>query len=105
MRLHLLARLKDAGARRTTTPVVRENPARLTVVDFAEGARQAHRHVEPTRAAKARDLLATNGHLIGAQTPPRTRGNPDAWEDIIDWGTQLVSEMAAGSSPYLAGRA
>jgi DNA-binding transcriptional ArsR family regulator len=61
--------------------------------------------VRRVEANKARDLLAANCHSIGAQTPPRTRGNPDAWEDIIDWGTRLVSEMATGSSPYWTRRA
>lgn len=61
--------------------------------------------VRRVEASKARDLLVASCHSIGAQTPPQTRGNPDAWEDIIEWGTQLASELAAGSSPYLTGRA
>ena len=56
--------------------------------------------VRRVEASKAQDRLTANCHSIGAGTPPWTRGNPDAWEDIIDWGTQLVSEMATGSLPY-----
>jgi len=72
----------------------------LTFLDLAslENASAAVKRVE---ANKHHEELRRLADAIWLDTPPLTRGNPEAWEDLMSWATRVAAELAAGTSPAL----
>ena len=50
---------------------------------------------------KRRELLRKLADELWLDTPPITRGNPAAWEDLMSWATRSAQELSAGVSPAL----
>lgn len=58
----------------------------------------------PVRRVEAntrREAIAPIAERLWLDTPPSTRGEPEAWQALVDWGVAQVSELAAGTSPAL----
>lgn len=53
--------------------------------------------VRRVEANKLRDHLAESAQRVDLESPPPTRGVPDAWERILAWGSQQMREIAGGS--------
>ena len=72
----------------------------LSFLDLAslENASASVRRVE---ANKRREELRRLANAIWLDTPPVTRGNPKAWEELMSWATRVAAELAAGTSPAL----
>jgi len=72
----------------------------LSLLDLAslENASAGVRRVE---ANKRREELQRLADAIWLDTPPVTRGNPKAWEELMSWSTRVASQLAAGTSPAL----
>ncbi len=70
----------------------------LIFLDLArlEDASPAVRRVE---ANKHHETLRSLADQISLDRPPTTRGNPQAWEEMISWATGVVVDLAEGSSP------
>lgn len=66
-----------------------------------EGAGEASRRVE---AHKQGERLRTLSTALALAAPPATRGNPDAWQDLVAWGTRVAQGLASGESPVFARR-
>jgi len=50
---------------------------------------------------KRRELLRRLSEELCLDTPPVTRGNPEAWEELMSWATRTAQELSAGVSPAL----
>lgn len=74
--------------------------ALLSFLDLAslENASAAVRRVE---ANKRREELRRLADGLWLDTPPVTRGAPDAWEELMAWATRMAGELTAGTSPAL----
>ncbi len=72
----------------------------LTIVELSrlEGVSPTTRRVE---ANKRRELLRKLSDELWLDTPPVTRGNAEAWNDLMSWATTTVRDIAAGVSPAL----
>jgi hypothetical protein len=63
-----------------------------------EAAPSAVRRVE---AHALRDVLQPPADRLSLSAPPRTRGEPKAWELLIEWGTEQMAALAGGDHPAL----
>ncbi len=72
----------------------------LTIVELRrlEGMSPTTRRVEANRR---RERLRELSDELWLDTPPVTRGNVDAWSDLMSWATRTVRDIAAGVSPAL----
>lgn len=52
-------------------------------------------------ANNRREHLHELSKELWLDTPPVTRGNTEAWEDLMSWATRIAQELAAGVSPAL----
>ncbi len=43
--------------------------------------------------------------LLELPAPPPTRGAPDAWDSVLEWGTKQIRDLAIGASPAFTPRA
>ena len=50
-------------------------------------------------ANKRREPLRKLADQMRLDSPPATRGNPQAWEDLMSWATRTALDLAHGSSP------
>ena len=73
----------------------------LTVIDLADLSDRpaATRRVE---AHKAAERLRPAAREIELASPPSTRGNPDAWDEVLTWAADQTSALATGDSLALA---
>jgi len=58
--------------------------------------------VRRVEANKRREALRRLSDRLGLDPPPVTRGEADAWEDLMSWGTKNAVELADGSSRAFA---
>ncbi len=70
----------------------------LLDLSSSEGAPGPVRRVA---ANTTRDAVAEMADQLWLDTPPATRGAPEAWEAMESWGTSQVSALAGGTSPAL----
>jgi len=94
--LRKLLRADDLGYppwRRITTTV-------LLFLDLA-GVADASAAVRRVEANKRREALRRLADQMWLDTPPVTRGNPEAWEELMSWATSTAVDLANGSSPAL----
>jgi len=72
----------------------------LSFLDLAnlEPASASVRRVEANTHREAFRQLADE---IGLDTPPVTRGNPEAWPELMSWATRVAAQLADGTSPAL----
>jgi len=54
--------------------------------------------VRRVEANKLRERLVQPCHVLGFRTPPVTRGVPEAWDELLRWGSVLIREIAAGDA-------
>ena len=59
----------------------------------------ATRRVE---AHKLAERLRPVAQEVGMTPPPPTRGNPNAWDEVLAWGSEQTAALARGDSPALA---
>jgi hypothetical protein len=63
-----------------------------------EQVREPVRRVE---ANKLRSAFLQTADRLSLDTPPITRGDPNAWETLMSWATNNARDLAAGTSPAL----
>lgn len=61
---------------------------------------EAVRRVE---ANALREVLLPLGERLSLCAPPKTRGEPKAWELVVEWGTAQIAALASGESAALGG--
>ena len=74
--------------------------ALLALVDL-EHANLATRRIEAHRLGA---VLSAGALELSLEPPPATRGQADAWERLVDWGTRVAQALEAGTSPALGGQ-
>lgn len=59
--------------------------------------------VRRVETATRREALAPLAERLWIDSPPPTRGSPDAWQALLAWATAKLEELANGTSPALGG--
>lgn len=74
----------------------------LRLLDLA-GLDESSAAVRRVEANKCREAFCGLAESIWLETPPVTRGNPNAWEELTAWAVQHALELASGSAPVFTG--
>lgn len=72
----------------------------LQLVDLA-GLEVLPAPVRRVEASTRREALAPLAERLWVDSPPPTRGDPEAWEALLTWATATLEDLANGTSPAL----
>ncbi len=66
------------------------------IQDLPPSARRVEAHM-------LREALAPSAQRLHLEAPPQTKGDPAAWDQLLDWATAQVQDLAEGRSTALTG--